>query len=136
MCCGALAMAPVPDGPQLGLELGQPQVWPVRLRMGLALLCEGALAGKGAAWARLPEGAEEGELAEEGIQGGPAQAAASSKEQAVPVARQDPSKPPPTEQTTSTWCWELGAPISYLCEPPCIEEALRMRSIEVCTACC
>ena len=72
MCCGALAMAPVPDGLRLGLELGQPQVWPVRLRMGLALLWEGALAGKGAAWACLPEGAEEGELAEEGIQGGPA----------------------------------------------------------------
>lgn len=95
MCCGALAMAPVPDGPQLGLELGQPQVWPVRLRMGLALLWEGALAGEGAAWAWLPEGAEEGELAEEGIQGGPAQAAASSKEQAVPVARKDPSEPSP-----------------------------------------
>ena len=69
MCCGALAMAPVPNGLQLGLELGQPQVWPVRLRMGLALLWEGALAGKEAAWAWLPEGAEEGELAEEGIQG-------------------------------------------------------------------
>ena len=53
--------------------------------MELALLCEGALAGEGAAWAWLPEGAEEGELAEEGIQGGPAQAAASSKEWPAPV---------------------------------------------------
>ena len=59
-CCGALAMAPVPDGLQLGL--GWPQVWPVRLTMGLALLCEGAPAVKGAAWA--------GELAEEGVHGG------------------------------------------------------------------
>ena len=104
--------------------------------MGLALLCEGALAGKEAAWAWLPEGAEEGELAEEGIQGGPAQAAASSKEQAVPVARQDPSKPPPTEQTTSTWCWELSASVDYVGEPPCIEEFFQMRSIKASAACC
>ena len=131
-----MAMAPVPDGPQLGLELGQPQVWPVRLRMGLALLWEGAPAGKGAAWAWLPEGAEEGQLAEEGIQGGPAQAAASSKEQAVPVARKDPSKPPPTEQTTSTWCWELGASVDYVREPPCIEEFFQMRSIKASAVCC
>ena len=107
MCCGALAMAPVPAG----LQLGQPQVWPVRLRMGLALLWEGALAGKEAAWAWLPEGAEEG------IQGGPAQAAASSKEHAVPVVTKDPS-------------------VGYMREPPCIKEALQMRSVEASAVCC
>jgi len=37
----------------------------VRLRMGPALLCEGALAAEGATWACLPEEADEGELTEE-----------------------------------------------------------------------
>ena len=104
--------------------------------MGLALLWEGAPAGKGAAWAWLPEGAEEGQLAEEGIQGGPAQAAASSKEWPVPAVRKDPSELPPTEQTTSTWCWELSAPVGYVHEPPCIEEFFQMRSIKASAVCC
>jgi len=40
--------------------LGQPLVQPVRLRMGLALLFQGAPAGKGAALACLPPGAGRG----------------------------------------------------------------------------
>ena len=40
-----------------GDGLGQPQGQPGRLRMGLALLCQGARAGEGAAWACLPGGA-------------------------------------------------------------------------------
>jgi len=40
-----------------GDRLGQPWVWPVRLKTRLALLCQGALAGGGAAWACLPAGA-------------------------------------------------------------------------------
>ncbi len=59
MCCGALARAPAPDGLQLGLEVGQPQMGPVRLRVALALLYEGHPAVKGAAWAWLLEGTEE-----------------------------------------------------------------------------
>ena len=91
--------------------------------MGLALLWEGAPAGKGAAWAWLPEGAEEGQLAEEGIQGGPAQAGAPSKEQAVPVVTKDPSE----------LCL---ASVGYMREPPCIKEALQMRSVEASAVCC
>ena len=63
MCCGAWARAPAPDGLQLGLEVGQPQMGPVRLRvalaLALALLYEGPPAVKGAAWAWLLEGTEE-----------------------------------------------------------------------------
>ena len=63
--------------------------------MGLALLCEGALAVKEAAWACLLEKADEGEWAEEGV----LQAGASSKEWPVCVVRKDPSELSLTGQT-------------------------------------
>ncbi len=61
MGCGALGRAPAPDGLQLGLEVGQPQVGPVRL----VLQCEGAPAIKGIERAGVLERADEGEPAEE-----------------------------------------------------------------------
>jgi len=75
MCCGAGVMAPAicwdwgrpgwTCDMMMGLGqgvtkaaggdgLGQPQVRLMMLKMGPALLCQGALAGEGAAWACLP----------------------------------------------------------------------------------
>lgn len=61
-------------------------------------------------------------------------AGASGKERPVPATRTDPSEPSPTEQTTSTRCWELGTSAGYVRELLRIEEALWMRSTEVSAA--
>ena len=106
------------DGP------GQPLVWPVRLRMGPALLFKWLLRGRG-----LPGHACAQELAEERIKGRSA-GSRLQQETARPVARKDCSESSLTQCTAGTRLQELAASVGCMCEPPCVWEASWDRSIE------
>jgi len=106
------------DGP------GQPLVRLVRLRTGLALLCQGAPTGKGAAWACLPAGAGQEQI--EGHSAG----SCLQQETAKPVARKDCSEPSLTRRTAGTWLRELTASVGCMCKLPRVWEASRDRSVE------
>ena len=84
-----------------------------------------------ASWPRR-EGKIKGKMEGKGL---PPQAAASSKEQPVPVARKDPSQQCLTSRTTSTQRRELGASVGRVHELPCVQESWWERSVEVPATC-